>query len=62
MTEGFQILLAASNEECRDLFVGAADRPGTNEQSIEKDFWVCNAQHCQGRASLYCASQLNIAR
>jgi len=41
MTEGFQIVLAASDEECRDLFVGAADRLRTNEQNIEKDFWVC---------------------
>jgi len=41
MTEGFQTILAASDEERRDLFVGAADRLRTNEQNIEKDFWVC---------------------
>jgi hypothetical protein len=41
MTEGFQAVLAASDEERRDLFVGAADRLRTNEQNIEKDFWVC---------------------
>jgi len=41
MTEGFQTVLAASDEERRDLFVGAADRLRTNEQNIEKDFWVC---------------------
>jgi hypothetical protein len=41
MTEGLQIVLAASDEERRDLFVGAADRLRTNEQNIEKDFWVC---------------------
>jgi hypothetical protein len=41
MTEGFQTVLAASAEERRDLFVGAADRLRTNEQNIEKDFWVC---------------------
>jgi hypothetical protein len=41
MTEGFQTVLAASDEERRDLFVGAANRLGTNEQNIEKDFWVC---------------------
>src|ERR1700678_3606252 len=40
MTEGFQTVLAASDEERRDLFVGAADRLRTNEQNIEKDFWV----------------------
>ena len=40
-TEGFQTVLAASDEERRDLFVGAADRLRTNEQNIEKDFWVC---------------------
>ena len=41
MTEGFQTILAARDEERRDLFVGAADRLRTNEQNIEKDFWVC---------------------
>ena len=41
MTEGFQTVLAASGKERRDLFVGAADRLRTNEQNIEKDFWVC---------------------
>jgi hypothetical protein len=41
MTEGFQTVLAASDEERRDLFVGAADRLRINEQNIEKDFWVC---------------------
>ena len=41
MTESFQTVLAASDEERRDLFVGAADRLRTNEQNIEKDFWVC---------------------
>lgn len=40
MTEGFQTVLAASDEERRDLFVSAADRLRTNEQNIEKDFWV----------------------
>lgn len=41
MTKGFQTVLAASEKERRDLFVGAADRLRTNEQNIEKDFWVC---------------------
>jgi hypothetical protein len=41
MTEGFQTVLAASEKERRDLFFGAADRLRTNEQNIEKDFWVC---------------------
>jgi hypothetical protein len=41
MIEGFQNVLAASDEERRDLFVGAADRLRTNEHNIEKDFWVC---------------------
>jgi len=41
MIEGFQTVLAASDEERRDLFVGAADRLRTNEQNTEKDFWVC---------------------
>jgi hypothetical protein len=41
MTEGFQTVLAASDDERRDLFVGTANRLRTNEQNIEKDFWVC---------------------
>jgi Nucleotidyl transferase AbiEii toxin, Type IV TA system len=41
MTEGFQIVLAASERERRDLFLAAANRLGTAEQNIEKDFWVC---------------------
>jgi hypothetical protein len=41
MTADFQTVLAANDEERRDLFVGAADRLRTNEQNIEKDFWVC---------------------
>src|SRR6202789_472346 len=41
VAEGFQTVLAGSAEERRDLFVGAADRLRTNEQNIEKDFWVC---------------------
>jgi hypothetical protein len=41
MTEGFRTVLAASAKERRDLFIGAADRLRTNEQNIEKDFWVC---------------------
>src|SRR3984957_4739935 len=41
MTEGFQTVLAANDEERRDLFIGAADRLRTNEQNIEKDFWAC---------------------
>jgi hypothetical protein len=41
MTEGFQTVLTARDEERRDLFVGAANRLRTNEQNIEKDFWVC---------------------
>jgi hypothetical protein len=39
MIEGFQTVLAASDEKRHDLFVGAADWPRTNEQNIEKDFW-----------------------
>src|SRR5271170_960957 len=41
MIEGFQTVLTARDEERRDLFVGAANRLRTNEQNIEKDFWVC---------------------
>ena len=41
MTEGFQTVLAASDEERRALFVEASTRLGTAEQNIEKDFWGC---------------------
>src|SRR5487761_2260542 len=41
MIEGFQTVLAASERERRDLFLAAANRLGTAEQNIEKDFWVC---------------------
>ena len=41
MIEGFQTVLAASDQERLDLFVGAAARLRTDAQNIEKDFWVC---------------------
>jgi hypothetical protein len=41
MIEGFQTVLAASERERRDLFLATANRIGTAEQNIEKDFWVC---------------------
>src|ERR1700744_1107205 len=41
MIEGFQTVLAASDRERRDLFLAAANRLGTPEQDIEKDFWAC---------------------
>lgn len=41
MSEGFQTVLAASERERRDLFLATANRIGTAEQNIEKDFWVC---------------------
>lgn len=41
MTAGFQTVLAASERERRDLFLAAANRLGTAEQNIEKDFWEC---------------------
>jgi hypothetical protein len=41
MTEGFHTVLAADEQERRDLFVGTGNRLGNAEQNIEKDFWVC---------------------
>jgi hypothetical protein len=41
MTEGFHAVLAASEQERQDLFIGTGNRLGTAEQNIEKDFWVC---------------------
>lgn len=40
MIEGFKTVLAASEKDRRDLFVGTGARLGTVEQNIEKDFWV----------------------
>ena len=37
----FQAVIAASDAERRDLFLGTAARLGTAVQNIEKDFWVC---------------------
>jgi hypothetical protein len=41
MIEGFETVLAATEPERRDLFLGTGNRLGTAEQNIEKDFWVC---------------------
>jgi hypothetical protein len=41
MTEAFHAVLAASERERQDLFIGTGNRLGTAEQNIEKDFWVC---------------------
>lgn len=45
MTEGFQTVLAASERDRRDLFIGTGNRLGTPEQNTEKDFWVCWTLH-----------------
>ncbi len=41
MNPAFQAVIAASDADRRDLFVGAATRLGTAVQNVEKDFWVC---------------------
>lgn len=41
MNQAFQTVITASDEERRDLFLGAAARLGTAVQNVEKDFWVC---------------------
>lgn len=41
MNPGFRRVLAASPEDRRGLFVAAAQRLGTTERYVEKDFWVC---------------------
>ena len=41
MNPDFQAVIAASDGERRDLFLGTAARLGTAVQNIEKDFWVC---------------------
>lgn len=41
MNPAFRTVIAASDVERRDLFLGAATRLGTALQNVEKDFWVC---------------------
>jgi hypothetical protein len=41
MNPGFRRVLAASTDDRRGLFVAAAQRLGTTERYVEKDFWVC---------------------
>lgn len=41
MNTDFRIIIAASDAERRDLFLGTAARLGTAVQNVEKDFWVC---------------------
>ncbi len=41
MNPAFRRVLAASPEDRRGLFVAAAQRLGTTERYVEKDFWVC---------------------
>ena len=41
MNAAYDEIIAASDDERRDLFVGTARRLGTTVQNVEKDFWVC---------------------
>lgn len=41
MNEAFARLLAASDDERRDVFLTTVRRLGTAIQNVEKDFWVC---------------------
>ena len=41
MNPAFLTFLSAAAEDRRDAFLGAAQRLGTAEQNVEKDFWVC---------------------
>jgi hypothetical protein len=41
MNEAFGRLLAASDDERRDVFLTTGRRLGTAVQNIEKDFWAC---------------------
>ncbi|HEY1579311.1 MAG TPA: nucleotidyl transferase AbiEii/AbiGii toxin family protein [Terracidiphilus sp.] len=40
MNSGFSEFLRAAPRDRRDVFLGAANRLGTPEQKVEKDFWV----------------------
>jgi hypothetical protein len=41
MNAAFHQVIAASDDERRDLFLTTARRLGTAVQNVEKDFWVC---------------------
>ena len=41
MNTAFHTVIAAHDNERRDLFLGTAARLGTAVQHVEKDFWVC---------------------
>jgi len=41
MNEAFGRLLAATDDERRDVFLTTARRLGTAVENVEKDFWVC---------------------
>jgi hypothetical protein len=41
MNAAFRDLIAATDEDRRDLFLTTARRLGTAVQNVEKDFWVC---------------------
>ena len=41
MNDAFRRLIAASDDERRDVFLTTARRLGTAVQNVEKDFWVC---------------------
>jgi len=41
MNEAYARLLTESADDRRDVFRTAAQRLGTTEQNVEKDFWVC---------------------
>ena len=41
MNSALDSIIAAGDDERRDLFAGAAGRLGTAVQNVEKDFWVC---------------------
>src|SRR5712692_8224909 len=41
MNDAFQRVIAAGDDERRDVFLTTARRLGTAVQNVEKDFWVC---------------------
>ena len=41
MNAAFHAVIAARDDERRDLFLTTARRLGTAVQNVEKDFWVC---------------------
>jgi predicted nucleotidyltransferase component of viral defense system len=41
MNDAYRQVIAATDDERRELFLATARRLGTAVENVEKDFWVC---------------------